>query len=191
MKLAALTLLFFLLAVNQAAANESIIDAFSDEPVNLTPPVMEEPVETVEPPVEPEPEDYTWLIILLVFAVIILGILMAVRQYNKKKAIGRRRVTTAEAIRPYHKPDEGIIVTPHMESVMSALDPYERKVLELIIENKCKMRQNEITKETQLSKSKISRVVNGLASRNIVKTVKLGRMKRVELSESFKNVKTP
>ncbi len=86
------------------------------------------------------------------------------------------------------KPHEGAPpITPdsHMIDILSALDANERKIVELVMASGGKSEQNKLGRELGLPKSSLSRAVSGLEARSILKTEKLGRTRRVELSERF------
>jgi uncharacterized membrane protein len=59
--------------------------------------------------------------------------------------------------------------------VLSVLDDYERKVIDIIDANKGVANQKKIVQETNLSKAKISRVVKSLAERGLIEVERRGR----------------
>jgi len=59
--------------------------------------------------------------------------------------------------------------------VLSVLDDYERKVIDIISANKGVANQKKIVQETNLSKAKISRVVKSLAERGLIEVERSGR----------------
>jgi uncharacterized membrane protein len=73
------------------------------------------------------------------------------------------------------------------QDILSALDNNERSVIEHLMSKGGKDQQNRIGRELRVPKATLSRTISGLESRNLVKTEKLGRVKRVELTERFLN----
>lgn len=71
--------------------------------------------------------------------------------------------------------------------ILSALDNNERSVIEHLMSKGGKDQQNRIGRELRVPKATLSRTISGLESRNLVKTEKLGRVKRVELTGWFLN----
>jgi len=65
--------------------------------------------------------------------------------------------------------------------VLSVLDDYERKVVDIISANKGVVNQKKIVQETNLSKAKISRVVKSLAERGLVEVERRGRTNILKL----------
>lgn len=65
--------------------------------------------------------------------------------------------------------------------VLSVLDEYERKVIDIIGANKGVANQRKIVQETNLSKAKISRVVKSLAERGLVEVERKGRTNILKL----------
>jgi len=76
-----------------------------------------------------------------------------------------------------------------MADILSSMDENERKIMEFLMAAGGKSQQNKICRELGLPKSSLSRAIGGLEARNLVKTEKLGRVNRVELSNWFLNGK--
>lgn len=130
---------------------------------------------TLEQSVAGGGDDYILFIIILMVVVVVLAFFML-----KKKP-----VRTAAP-----KTERGPITADrHMEDILSALDINERRIVKALMEGGGKSMQYKLGRELDLPKSSMSRAVSGLESRNIVKTEKLGRIKRVELSQWFLNSK--
>jgi uncharacterized membrane protein len=70
--------------------------------------------------------------------------------------------------------------------VLSVLDEYERKVVEIISAAGGEVNQKKIVQETNLSKAKVSRVIKSLVDRGVVELERLGRSNKVKLLKKFK-----
>jgi predicted transcriptional regulator len=70
--------------------------------------------------------------------------------------------------------------------VLSVLDKYERKVVEIIAAAGGEINQKKIVQETNLSKAKVSRVIKSLVGRGVVELERLGRSNKVKLLKKFK-----
>lgn len=70
--------------------------------------------------------------------------------------------------------------------VLSVLDEYERKVVEIITAAGGEVNQKKIVQETNLSKAKVSRVIKSLVDRGVVEIERLGRSNKVKLLKKFK-----
>ncbi len=69
--------------------------------------------------------------------------------------------------------------------VLSVLDEYERKVLEVILFHGGRVHQRKIVKESGISKAKVSRVLRSLSERGIVSLERRGRTNLVKLKQRF------
>lgn len=65
--------------------------------------------------------------------------------------------------------------------VLSVLDEFERKVIEIISTNQGEVNQRKVVQETNLSKAKVSRVVKSLAQRGLIEVQRLGRTNKLKL----------
>lgn len=65
--------------------------------------------------------------------------------------------------------------------VLSVLDEYERKVVDIINSAGGEVSQKKIVQETNLSKAKVSRVVKSLVDRGVVEIERLGRNNKIKL----------
>jgi len=65
--------------------------------------------------------------------------------------------------------------------ILSVLDEYERKVMDIIVANKGLVNQKKVVQETNLSKAKISRVVKSLVERGLVEIERTGRANKLKL----------
>ena len=120
--------------------------------------------------------DYSRLIIIVVIVVIAAAVFFFLRKRSRPIVIEESKEIT---------PDK------HMNDILSALDETEKSIMENLLQMGGKSLQSKIGRELSLPKSSLSRAIGGLEARNIVKTEKLGRIKRVELSEWFLNGKKP
>ncbi len=68
------------------------------------------------------------------------------------------------------------------ELILSVLDEYERKVME-IVRNAKEIRQKKIVQQTNLSKAKVSRVIKSLQERGLVEVEKRGRTNLIRLGK--------
>jgi hypothetical protein len=123
-------------------------------------------------------DDYSWLLLLFVFVLAAVAIFMFMKYKSREKELPEPE---AKEIKP-----DG-----HMRDVIQALDENERKIVEFLMAKGGESLQNRMTRELAWPKSSMSRALGGLEARNIIKTEKLGRVKRVELSEWFLNGKQP
>jgi hypothetical protein len=121
-------------------------------------------------------DDYSWLLLLSVFVLAAIALL-----FFKKS---NRKPSPKEGPKPV-RPDR------HMNDILSALDENERKIIELLMEKGGESLQNKMTRELGFPKSSMSRAVGGLEARGLIETEKLGRIKRVKLSQWFLNGKKP
>lgn len=120
--------------------------------------------------------DITWIVILVL--VILIAILSFLFIRKKGSAVVKQEPKEI-------KPDN------RMADILSALDENERKIVELLMSKGGEHLQNKIARELNFPKSSLSRAIGGLEARNIITTEKLGRIKRVELSQWFLNGKKP
>ena len=65
--------------------------------------------------------------------------------------------------------------------VLSVLDEFERKVVDIITANGGEVNQRKVVQETNLSKAKVSRVVKSLAERGLIEVQRLGRTNKLRL----------
>jgi DNA-binding transcriptional ArsR family regulator len=84
---------------------------------------------------------------------------------------------------------KGILKTVRMDDILSALDAPEKEIMGIILREGGESIQSKIQRELSMPKSTLSRYVASLESRGLIKTEKLGRIKKIELSESFLNRK--
>ncbi len=120
--------------------------------------------------------DYSWPVLILVAVIALLTGLILSKMIAKKSQVEEVRV-----IEPNGR----------MRDIISALDENERRVIEFLMQKGGKSQQNHIGRELEFPKSSLSRIISGLEVRNLIKTEKIGRIKRVELSDWFLNGKTP
>jgi DNA-binding MarR family transcriptional regulator len=120
-------------------------------------------------------EDYLWLLALALAVLIVVIFLVFFKRKNP----------VLEGQSEPIKPDR------HMNDILSALDENEGKIIKYLMDSGGKSKQNILCRELGVPKSSLSRAVSGLEARNLIKTEKLGRVKRVELSEWFLNGKRP
>lgn len=65
--------------------------------------------------------------------------------------------------------------------VLSVLDDFERRVMDIIMANEGEVNQRKVVQETNLSKAKVSRVVKSLAERGLIEVQRLGRTNKLKL----------
>ena len=65
--------------------------------------------------------------------------------------------------------------------VLSVLDEFERKVVDVIAANQGEVNQRKVVQDTNLSKAKISRVVKSLTERGVIEVQRLGRTNKLKL----------
>ena len=65
--------------------------------------------------------------------------------------------------------------------ILSVLDEYEKKVVDIITAAGGEVNQRKIVQETNLSKAKVSRVIKSLVDRGVVEIERMGRANKVKL----------
>jgi len=65
--------------------------------------------------------------------------------------------------------------------VLSVLDDYERKVMDILIAAEGVVKQKKVVQDTNLSKAKVSRVVKSLVERGLIEVERIGRTNRLKL----------
>ncbi len=78
-----------------------------------------------------------------------------------------------------------ITVSKEASSVMNMLNPRAKEILEFILQNDGKTTQAKIYHATGIPTTSLSRWVDTLERRGLIKTYKLGKLRKIELSESF------
>lgn len=69
------------------------------------------------------------------------------------------------------------------EVILSVLDDFERKVVEVMTNAGGEINQRKVVQETNLSKAKVSRVIKRLQERGLVEVTRLGRTNKLKLSQ--------
>lgn len=67
------------------------------------------------------------------------------------------------------------------EVILSVLDDFERRVIEVITNAGGEINQKKVVQETNLSKAKVSRVVRKLQERGLIEVTRLGRTNKLKL----------
>lgn len=67
------------------------------------------------------------------------------------------------------------------EVILSVLDDFERKAIEVISDAGGVVNQRKVVQETNLSKAKVSRVVKRLQERGLIEVIRLGRTNKLKL----------
>lgn len=76
------------------------------------------------------------------------------------------------------------------EVILSVLDDFERKVIEVITNAGGEIHQRKVVQETNLSKAKVSRVIKRLQERGLLEVVRLGRTNKLKIvKEKFREFK--
>jgi len=78
--------------------------------------------------------------------------------------------------------------TNKMRIVLNALNERERSIVELLLANEGRLKQAKIARELLMPKTSLTRAVQSLEKRNIVRTTPLGKHKIVELTDWFKTL---
>jgi len=65
--------------------------------------------------------------------------------------------------------------------ILSVLDDFERKVVDVIVASGGTVNQKKVVQETNLSKAKVSRVVKSLVERGVIEVERLGRTNKLKL----------
>jgi len=65
--------------------------------------------------------------------------------------------------------------------VLSVLDEYERKVMNILVASEGVVKQKKVVQDTNLSKAKVSRVVKSLVERGLIEVERMGRTNRLKL----------
>ncbi len=71
-------------------------------------------------------------------------------------------------------------------TVLSVLKDDEKKVFDIILQNKEKCKQNVIVQGTNFSKAKVSRILSDLEVRGLIEKIRVGRTNRVVVSSGKK-----
>ena len=71
------------------------------------------------------------------------------------------------------------------EIVSSVLNEDEKKVVDIVKNNKGEIIQRNIVRETDFSKAKVSRIVNNLKERNVLEIIPMGRKNKVKIKIDF------
>ena len=69
-----------------------------------------------------------------------------------------------------------------VKDVLPVLNEPERKVMEMVLKSKGSIDQRNIVRELDYSKSKISRTIQSLEQRGLIKTTKRGRSNKITLA---------
>jgi len=69
------------------------------------------------------------------------------------------------------------------EVILSVLDDFERRVIEVVTVAGGEINQRKVVQETNLSKAKVSRVVKRLQERGLLEVTRLGRTNKLKLSQ--------
>lgn len=69
------------------------------------------------------------------------------------------------------------------ELILSVLDDFERRVIEIITNAGGEINQRKVVQETNLSKAKVSRVVKRLQERGLLEVTRLGRTNKLKLAQ--------
>ncbi len=75
-----------------------------------------------------------------------------------------------------------------MSQTLRFLDVEERKIIKSLIDNKGKDTQTNIVKNTGLSRVKVSRIINRLEQREIIKKIPNGMTNTVDLNDELKKI---
>lgn len=67
------------------------------------------------------------------------------------------------------------------EIILSVLDDYEKKVIDIITKSGGEVNQKKVVQETNLSKAKVSRIVKNLVNRGLIEVQRLGRTNKLKL----------
>jgi len=119
--------------------------------------------------------DYSMLIITVI--VIIALAVFALHFFRMKKP----QVSDQKA--------SPIMPDKRMGDILSALDANERSIIKSLLSSGGRSQQNKLARELGLPKSSLSRAISGLETRDLVRTERFGRIRKVELSSWFLNGK--
>jgi len=79
----------------------------------------------------------------------------------------------------------GIQVTEKMEAIMSAMHPREKEILQSIVEQNGKTTQARVYHATGIPTTSLSRWMDSLERKGLVESKRLGKLRRVYLTEKF------
>jgi len=88
---------------------------------------------------------------------------------------------------PAAPPTQPLAKTKKVLDVMKTLNPREREIVELLLENEGRMKQSKICARLLIPKTTLSRTVRSLEARNIVVLKATGKTNMVELTDWFKS----
>ena len=69
------------------------------------------------------------------------------------------------------------------EVIISVLDDYEKRVINIINAAGGEVNQRKVVQETNLSKAKVSRVVKNLQNRGLITVERIGRTNKLKLAK--------
>jgi|GEM_PF-3394550 hypothetical protein len=95
------------------------------------------------------------------------------------------RKISQDSVKPSKPNMSEITVSKEASSVMNMLNPRAKEILEFILQNDGKTTQAKIYHATGIPTTSLSRWVDTLERRGLIKTYKLGKLRKIELSESF------
>ncbi|MFH1442827.1 MAG: hypothetical protein ABIG96_02220 [Candidatus Micrarchaeota archaeon] len=153
-------------------------------------------------------------IILILFSFLVLGLVVYKKYFAEKKVhfrgVGNKGMETGEKksvaadrkiipkkinnkLESAEESGSGDIagkggkvrVNKKMDGIIRTLNENERKIIEFIIAQNGRSRQNRIYHALLIPKVSLSRAIFSLENKNIVKTRSLGKVKEVELSDWF------
>lgn len=142
-------------------------------------------IDLMLPKTESQPMFATMQILMIISAFLLVGIVVYKKYFL---GIGRHRIeitpkrekkiSTASS-QPEMK------VTKKMAGILQTLNENERNIVKFLIQNNGKGRQNRIYHALLIPKVTLSRAIFSLENKNIIKSVRLGKVKELELTKWF------
>jgi len=135
-------------------------------------------------------ERYETVILLIaaffLVAIVVYKIWLRQKGQGKKQIRSTRIRKAISAKLPSAKSAETKVkVTQKMGAIMGTLNGNERRILEFIIKQDGRTRQNRIYYALLIPKVTLSRAIFSLESKNIIKSHRIGKVKEIELTEWF------
>lgn len=140
---------------------------------------------------------YDWVKILL-FTVLILilavFVVVLIRRYKSKKAglskeVYRKQIKKEKlkkrAVEEVRKEKIEGVAGKRAEDIMKTLNENEKNVVNFLIENKNKAAQSSIRHALGIPRTTLSRIVESLERKNIIKVERLGKAVKIELTDWF------
>jgi uncharacterized membrane protein len=110
---------------------------------------------------------FLFLIVISVFIFFLFA------KFEKRKSVTRKRKASRRKVK----------LNKRMEDIIKTLNERERKIVNFLLSEKEEASQAKIYHSLEIPKASLSRAISSLERRKIVKTKKIGKLKKIKLSE--------